>query len=126
MTNAQLLCATAHHVGQVRSLLKGYCSVLFIFNFLLGKTTTLKAIKAMFGDNSGIQRGKVSPEALIKLSSMTSFPVPIDDVSSALTSEAISVVFFNAACHTTVSGGTRNPLGTVIFSSNKSFIESER
>lgn len=68
----------------------------------------------------------MSAEALIKLSSLSSFPIPVDDISSASKAEEIAVTFFNAAGHTTVSGGTTNPLGTVILSSNKSFVESDR
>ena len=86
----------------------------------VGKTATLKAIKALLGDKSRLQRGKVSAEALLKLSSLLSFPVPVDDISSAVKSEEIAVTFFNAAGHTTVANGT------VMLSSNTSFIESDR
>ena len=97
-----------------------------MIKILLGKTATLKAIKALFGDKSRLQRGKVSAEALLKVSSLSSFPIPVDDISSAAKSEEIAVTFFNAAGHTTVSNGTTSPLGTVILSSNRSFIESDR
>ena len=86
----------------------------------VGKTATLKAIKALLGDKSRLQRGKVSAEALLKLSSLSSFPVPVDDISSAVKSEEIAVTFFNAAGHTTVANGA------VMLSSNTSFIESDR
>ena len=62
----------------------------------------------------------------MKVSSLSSFPIPVDDISSAAKSEEIAVTFFNAAGHTTVSNRTTSPLGTVILSSNKSFIESDR
>ena len=91
----------------------------------LGKTATLKAIKALFGDCSGLQRGKVSTEALIKKCSVSSIPLPIDDISSSFQSEEIAVTFFNGTSHMTVSG-TKTPQGTVIMSSNNSFVESER
>ena len=94
--------------------------------FSTGKTATLKAIKALFGDKSRLQRGKVSAEALLKLSSLSSIPIPVDDISSATKAEEIAVTFFNTSGHTTVSGGTTNPLETVILSSNKSFTESDR
>ena len=68
----------------------------------------------------------MSAEALLKLSSLSTFPIPVDDISSAAKSEEIAVTFFNAAGHITVSNGTTNPLGTVILSSNKSFIKSDR
>ena len=68
----------------------------------------------------------MSDEALLKLSNLSSIPIPVDDISSAAKAEEIAVTFFNAAGHTTVSGGTTNPLGTVILSSNRSFTESDR
>ena len=74
---------------------------------------------------SRLQRGKVSTEALIRLCSLSSIPIPVDDISSACRAEEIAVSFFNGAGHTTISG-TINPIGTVLLSSNKSFIESNR
>ena len=91
-----------------------------------GKTATLKAIKALFGDKSRLQRGKVGAEVLLKLSSLSSFPTTVDDICSEAKMEEITVAFFNGAGHTTVAGGTINPQGTIIASSNKNFVESDR
>lgn len=77
------------------------------------------------GDKSRLQRGKVSAEALLKLSSLSSFPVLVDDISTAVKSEEIAVTFFNAAGHTTVANGL-SPLGIIMLSSNRNFIESDR
>ena len=64
---------------------------------------------------------------LVKYYSMAIFnSIPVDDISSATKAEEIAVTFFNAEGLTTVSGGTTNPLGTVILSLNKTFIESDR
>ena len=57
---------------------------------------------------------------------MSSFPITVDDIASATKMEEIAVSFFNAAGHTTVAGGTIYPRGTVVLSSNKSFVESDR
>ena len=92
----------------------------------IGKTATLKAIKALFGDETNLQRGKVSAEALLKSSSLTTFPIAVDDISSLAKMEDIAVSLFNAAAHTTVASGTQSPKGTIILSSNKSFVESDR
>lgn len=54
------------------------------------------------------------------------FPTTVDDISSAAKMEEIAVTYFNAAGHTTVAGGTVHPRGTVLLSSNKSFVESDR
>ena len=64
----------------------------------------------------------MSAEALIQLSSLSTFPIPVDDISSACKAEEI---VFNGVRHTTISG-TKYPLETVLLSSNKSFIESDR
>ena len=74
------------------------------------------------GTSCRLQRGKVSAEALLKVSSLSSFPISLDDISSAAKS---AVTFFNAVGHTTVENGT-SPLGTVVFSPNKTFIESDK
>jgi len=111
---------------------QGFRNAYFILCFTLhantmsGKTATLKAILSLFGlGDRGLQRGKVTAEALLKRSNLCSFPTTVDDISSAAKVE-IAVTYFNAAGHTTVAGGTVHPRGTVLLSSNKSFVESDR
>ena len=40
--------------------------------------------------------------------------------------EDIAVTYFNAAQHTTVAGGTVRPRGTILVSSNQSYVQSDR
>ena len=72
-----------------------------------GKTATLKAILSLFGlGDQCLQRGKVTAEALLQLSSLSSFPILVDDISSETKMEEITVSYFNAAGHTTLASGT--------------------
>ena len=75
-----------------------------------GKTATLKAILSVFGlGDRCLQRGKVTAEALLRLSSLSSFPILVDDISSETKMEEVTVSYFNAAGHTTVASGTIYP-----------------
>ena len=85
-----------------------------------GKTATLKAILSIFGlGDRCLQRGKVTAEALLRLSSLSSFPILVDDISSETKMEEIAVSYFNAAGHTTVASGTIYLRGTILLSSNR-------
>ena len=92
-----------------------------------GKTLTLKAILSLFGlGEKSLQRGKITAEALLRFSATLCVPVAVDDISSAVKMEDIAVTYFNAAQHTTVAGGTVRPRGTILVSSNQSYVESDR
>ena len=71
-----------------------------------GKTATLKAILSIFGlGDRCLQRGKVTAKALLQLSSLSSFPILVNDISSETKMEEIAVSYFNAAGHTTLASG---------------------
>ena len=118
-----ILACLCYHYRQCN-----YC-VLFSLPFVLlsGKTLTLKAILSLFGlGENSLQRGRITTEALLRFSAVSCVPVAVDDISSAVKMEDIAVTYFNAAQHTTVAGGTVRPRGTIVVSSNQSFVESDR
>ena len=89
-----------HHTVLLYSTL---CFVPMHPHITTGKTASLKAILSIFGlGDLCLQRGKVTAEALLQLSSLSSFPVLVDDISSETKMEDITVLYFNAAGHTTL------------------------
>lgn len=98
-----------------------------MYLLVTGKTTSLQVALSLCGvNNIHFKGGRSTISSLLCRAAVTTMPIGVDDISSEVNVENLTVQFFNGAGHTTAKRGSVYPCTSLLLTANKHFAESER